>query len=160
MTLTAGVSTLLTVVLIGYAAERSMAFSIPKILTSLIRSSASTSSLSGAGADFLHEAEYPGDDFTHILGFSDCDHEPSKLQQIASHTLKDVTRNKIPLDTVSLADCRQFMRSSCWPEILHQTSSKPSWPENIFSTTPCYTHTSYTHTSDPIKAVILLLINE
>ena len=109
MTLTAGVATLLTVVLIGSAAQRSMAFSIPKILTSLIRTSSSAFSLSGTGADFLHEAEYPGDDFTHIFGFSDCDHEPSKLQQIASHTLKDVTRNKIPLDTVSLVIHAKFM---------------------------------------------------
>lgn len=107
MTLPAGVSALLTVALIGYAAPKSMAFSMPKVFSSLIRSSQSPSLTSrcATGADFLHEAEYPGDDFTHILGFSDCDHEPSKLQQIASHTLRDVTRNKIPLDTVRLLNC-------------------------------------------------------
>ena len=78
----ASLSSLLPIVLIGFAAQKSMAFSIPKTLTALIRSSTSTSTLSGAGADYLHEAEYSGDDFSHILGFQDFSHEPSKLQQI------------------------------------------------------------------------------
>ena len=86
---------------------RCSAFTTTKVVVSAIRSSSTLSRRYAATRDFLHESEYPGDDFTHILGFSDCDHEPSKLQQIASNTLKDVKRNKIPVDTVSIVACGQ-----------------------------------------------------
>lgn len=94
-------SVLIATVILGCMAKECSSFHRSKLVTVAKRTSLSTSSRHGASRDFLHEAEYPGDDFTHILGFSDCDHEPSKLQQIASNTLKDVTRNKTPVDTVS-----------------------------------------------------------
>ena len=81
--------------------QKYSAFTIFKLMNGVARHSSSSSNLHDVKRDFLHEAEYPGDDFTHILGFSDCDHEPSKLQEIATKTLKDVARNKLPVDTVS-----------------------------------------------------------
>ena len=81
--------------------QKYSALTVFKIMNGVMRHSSSSSNLHDAKRNFLHEAEYPGDDFTHILGFSDCDHEPSKLQEIATKTLKDVARNKLPVDTVS-----------------------------------------------------------
>ena len=92
---------LLFAVLLSHVVEECSAFKGLPIMSGVIRSSSSSSHLDSTGRDYLHEAEYPGDDFTHTLGFSDCDHQPSKLQQIATNTLKDVTRNKLPVDTVS-----------------------------------------------------------
>ena len=94
---------LLFAVLLSHVVEECSAFKGLPIMSGVIRSSSSSSHLDSTGRDYLHEAEYPGDDFTHTLGFSDCDHQPSKLQQIATNTLKDVTRNKLPVDTVSFS---------------------------------------------------------
>jgi hypothetical protein len=95
-------SILIAAAILGCMAKECSSFHSSKLIAVASRSASSVSSRNAASRDFLHEAEYPGDDFTHILGFSDCDHEPSKLQQIATNTLKDVTRNKTPVDTVSL----------------------------------------------------------
>lgn len=59
-----------------------------------------SSSLWAAGTKVphLHTAEYPGDDFSHILGINDADHQPSKLQQITAMRLKDVALSKQVVD--------------------------------------------------------------
>lgn len=95
-------SALLIAFLAVCVVQKCTAFTILKFMAGVIRSSFSPTHLNDIKREFLHEAEYPDDDFTHILGFSDCDHEPSKLQEIAINTIKDVTRNKLPVDTVSL----------------------------------------------------------
>ena len=113
-------SILIAAVILGCMAKECSSFHSSKLVAVASRSSSSASSRNAATRDFLHEAEYPGDDFTHILGFSDCDHEPSKLQQIATHTLKDVTRNKTPVDTVSLKRFfRLFFLISLLPYVLN-----------------------------------------
>lgn len=93
-------SSLLATALLVCAIEKCRAFAISRVMSGVLRSS-SSSRLNGSNRDFIHEAEYPDDDFTHILGYSDCDHQPSKLQEISANTLKDVARNKLPVDTVS-----------------------------------------------------------
>lgn len=105
MSATTTTSILIAAAVLCCVGLRCSAFTTTKVVVTAIRSSSKLSRLSGAIRDYLHESEYPGDDFTHILGFSDSSHEPSKLQQIASNTLKDVKRNKTPVDTVSISKC-------------------------------------------------------
>lgn len=76
-------------------------------------SSASSASSIGLGASsvsssdgntvmsFVHHREYPNDDFSHILGYGNADHTPSKLQQISALRIEEVIRHKTPIDTVS-----------------------------------------------------------
>lgn len=58
--------------------------------------------------DYLHESMYPNDDYSHTLGYSDSSHKPSKLQEITIHTLKNVARNKLPIDTDGCGIDRTF----------------------------------------------------
>ena len=51
------------------------------------------------GVSYLHTDEYPGDDFSHILGFGDSTHKESKLQSISALRISDVKRSKTPIDT-------------------------------------------------------------
>ena len=96
-------TSVLATVLLVCIMEKCSAFSLARVMSGILRPSAASSSSrrNASNRDFLHEAEYPGDDFTHILGYSDCDHQSSKLQEIAANTLRDVARNKLPVDTVS-----------------------------------------------------------
>ena len=57
-----------------------------------------SSSSSADKVDHLHYAEYPDDDFAHILGINDPKHVPSKLQQISALRLKDVALSKAGID--------------------------------------------------------------
>jgi anthranilate synthase/indole-3-glycerol phosphate synthase/phosphoribosylanthranilate isomerase len=45
------------------------------------------------------QANYPDDDFDHILGIKDESHEPSLLQQITRLRLQEVKLSKAPVDT-------------------------------------------------------------
>lgn len=54
------------------------------------------------GTKFIHDDVYGDDDFNHILGWSNPDHVPSKLQLITAERIKDVTLSKTPIDTVAL----------------------------------------------------------
>jgi hypothetical protein len=55
-----------------------------------------------ARRDYIHEEEYPDDDFKHTLGYSDPSHTPSKLQSISAFRLADVSLSKKPIDTVGV----------------------------------------------------------
>ena len=48
--------------------------------------------------------EYPNDDYSHILGYGNSSHIPSKLQSIMALRIKDVKRSKEPIDAVRLQD--------------------------------------------------------
>ena len=66
-------------------------------------STPSTTALSGTTHDRLkrlglHYLEYPDDDYDHILGINDPNHEPSKLQMISAQRLRDVAESKQVVD--------------------------------------------------------------
>ena len=48
----------------------------------------------------LHTTEYPGDNYDHILGIDDPNHQLSKLQAISKLRIADTIHNKTPLDPV------------------------------------------------------------
>lgn len=50
--------------------------------------------------NYIHITEYPNDNYEHIFGYNDVDHQPSKLQLISALRIKETIRNKIPIDTV------------------------------------------------------------
>jgi len=57
---------------------------------------------------YLHVTEYPDDNYNHIYGYDDNNHQLSKLQLISKLRIEDTIRNKKPIDTVSccsLHDC-------------------------------------------------------
>jgi hypothetical protein len=56
--------------------------------------------LRGTSRPYLHEAEYPNDDFTHIFGHGDPNHVQSRLQDISALRIEEVVRNKKPIDAV------------------------------------------------------------
>ena len=76
------------------------------------RSEDSSTSLSATKRDYIHTGVYPDDDYRHILGIDDPTHEPSKLQQISANTLKDVAKDKKPIDTQGCGIDRSFYVSS------------------------------------------------
>eukprot|EP01039_Chlorochromonas_danica_P006324 gene6324-6974_t len=47
----------------------------------------------------LHLAEYPHDDYGHILGYGDPSHVPSRLQNISALRIADLQRSKQAIDT-------------------------------------------------------------
>ena len=115
-----------------------------------------SSSLWAAGTKVphLHTAEYPGDDFAHILGINDASHQPSKLQQITAMRLKDVALSKQVVDVqgcgfdpsffVSVEDLEKEMKdfdskfgspldlkerlSATWPEMAIAAEFKKASP--------------------------------
>lgn len=50
---------------------------------------------------YLHITEYPYDNYNHIYGYDDNNHQLSKLQLISKLRIEDTIRNKKPIDTVS-----------------------------------------------------------
>jgi hypothetical protein len=68
--------------------------------TTLAKRTLSYNRIHAAGREYIHEEEYPNDDYEHILGISDPTHQPSKLQSISAFRLKDVALSKRPIDTV------------------------------------------------------------
>ena len=70
---------------------------------SLLATSVSSSNELG-----LNTAEYPDDDYNHILGFHDPKHTPSRLQKICAIRLKDVQSAKTPLDVQGCGIDRSF----------------------------------------------------
>ena len=50
---------------------------------------------------YLHITEYPNDNYNHIYGYDDNNHQLSKLQLISKLRIEDTIRNKKPIDTVS-----------------------------------------------------------
>ena len=91
-----------------------MAFSPLRVILSVMhsRKEESSSSLSAMKRDYIHTEVYHDDDYRHILGIDDPSHEPSKLQQISANTLKDVAKDKKPLDTQGCGIDRSFYVSS------------------------------------------------
>ena len=65
----------------------------------------SASAMSDIG---LNMAEYPDDDYSHILGIDDPQHTPSRLQKICGIRLKDVELSKTPLDVQGCGIDRNF----------------------------------------------------
>lgn len=64
-------------------------------------------------ASSLNLKEYPNDDFSHILGYGDSNHQLSRLQDICGIRLKDVNQDKKPIDTVRYQlSCNQTMYNS------------------------------------------------
>eukprot|EP01035_Chromulina_nebulosa_P022291 gene22291-28872_t len=61
---------------------------------------------------FLHIAEYPDDDFSHVLGYGISDHTPSNLQKISKLKIEEVIRLKRPIDTQGCGIDRSFYISS------------------------------------------------
>lgn len=62
----------------------------------------------GAFPDYLNTNEYPDDDYSHILGFFDDFHKPSKLQEISRLRLADTELSKKPIDTQGCGIDRSF----------------------------------------------------
>ena len=60
------------------------------------------SRLFGSSNAFLHLTEYLNDDFSHIFGYNDPNHQISRLQEITIARIDEVIRNKSPIDTVKL----------------------------------------------------------
>jgi len=48
---------------------------------------------------YLHTTEYPDDDYNHIFGYHNNQHELSTLQLISKLRIQDTIRNKKPIDT-------------------------------------------------------------
>lgn len=71
------------------------------LATAFINAAASTLKPKGlylGPPGWLHGAEYPDDDYSHVLGIEDAGHEPSRLQSITELRLKEVALNKAPVD--------------------------------------------------------------
>ena len=60
---------------------------------------------------YLHVTEYPDDNYNHIYGYDDNNHQLSKLQLISKLRIEDTIRNKKPIDTVS---CCSFHDCCCY----------------------------------------------
>lgn len=58
--------------------------------------------------EYLNVQEYPNDDFSHILGFHNPNHQLSKLQEICKIRLKDVALAKKPINTQGCGIDRSF----------------------------------------------------
>ena len=69
-------------------------------------------SASVTSSDYLHIAEYPNDDYSHVLGYGDSSHTASRLQLISRDRIKDVKLSKTPIDTDGCAIDRSFYVSS------------------------------------------------
>ena len=52
--------------------------------------------------EFIHNVDFPNDDFSHIFGYGSISHKLSKLQQISIERIKDVILYKTPIDAVSI----------------------------------------------------------
>ena len=60
----------------------------------------------------IHHREYPGDNFSHILGINDVNHKASKLQSICRLQITNTILNKIPIDTQGCGIDRTFYISA------------------------------------------------
>ena len=69
-------------------------------------------SASVMSSDYLHIAEYPIDDYSHVLGYGDSSHTASRLQLISRDRIKDVKLSKTPIDTDGCGIDRSFYVSS------------------------------------------------
>eukprot|EP01041_Mallomonas_annulata_P007220 gene7220-14723_t len=81
----------------------------------------------------IHHTEYPDDNYSHILGINDPTHSPSKLQSISALRLKDVIRNKKPIDTQGCGIDRSFYISSDeYNEQIREFDETYGKPLNLF----------------------------
>ena len=62
--------------------------------------------------DYLHNTCYKGDDFSHVLGYNDPNHIPSRLQLISQAKIRDVILSKTPIDTQGCGIDRSFYVSA------------------------------------------------
>ena len=69
-------------------------------------------SLLAVPPSWLHGAEYPDDDYSHVLGIDNPKHEPSRLQSITELRLKEVELSKAPVDVQGCGFDPSFFISS------------------------------------------------
>lgn len=62
--------------------------------------------------EYLHQSQYPDDDYSHILGYGVAGHTMSRLQSISRDRIKDVILSKTPIDTQGCGIDRSFYVSS------------------------------------------------
>ena len=99
----AGMKGLVTAGLVAVASGFASRLSGSRHMSSLL-----ATTVSAMGDIGLNIAEYPDDDYDHILGINDPQHTPSRLQKICSIRMKDVELSKTPLDVQGCGIDRNF----------------------------------------------------